>query len=588
MIKKFTTQGNKGRHDLDRKIITLLIFGFICALFLILIVNLSINTSSGIRANIAAEGFWAKAQKEAVFHLTNYIYSEDERDVENFHKVLRINLGAKNARLELVKKDYDYDVVYENLIASHNHPDDIPHIVDVFKRFLWVDEVQKAGAAWAEGDEKIEELILLANNIHESIARGENSQELRGEWASQLETLDHELTNIELAFSDAMGDFARTVNTGLRWSTIIFGLILLGLGIWLAFRFLKSAENWMETLKESEEKFRTLFQNSRDVLYKMNLKTQEYEYVSPGIKDMLGYETQEFLDGGPKWIYSNIHPQDQESMAKVIKRYENVEHKTFLPIVEFRLLDKSGNYKWVSNVRTLVKDENGKPDAIVGSVRDISEKKEQDKQLRESLKEKEILLQEIHHRVKNNLAIVSSLLELQKEGVSEEVQEMLSASQSRIKSIGKVHEKLYESTTLSEISMETYIRELAEEISKAYDSSQKKIDMQIDVEPYVMDINHAIPCGLVLNELINNSYKHGFSDLREGIIKVSLKKKGEGMELIVENNGQKLPDNFDPSQSKSLGMTLIQVLIKRFNGKLNIENDEWTRFCIYFEDEKII
>lgn len=588
MIKKFTTQGNKGRHDLDRKIITLLIFGFICALFLILIVNLSINTSSGIRANIAAEGFWAKAQKEAVFHLTNYIYSEDERDVENFHKVLRINLGAKNARLELVKKDYDYDVVYENLIASHNHPDDIPHIVDVFKRFLWVDEVQKAGAAWAEGDEKIEELILLANNIHESIARGENSQELRGEWASQLETLDHELTNIELAFSDAMGDFARTVNTALRWSTIIFGLILLGLGIWLAFRFLKSAENWMETLKESEEKFRTLFQNSRDVLYKMNLKTQEYEYVSPGIKDMLGYETQEFLDGGPKWIYSNIHPQDQESMAKVIKRYENVEHKTFLPIVEFRLLDKSGNYKWVSNVRTLVKDENGKPDAIVGSVRDISEKKEQDKQLRESLKEKEILLQEIHHRVKNNLAIVSSLLELQKEGVSEEVQEMLSASQSRIKSIGKVHEKLYESTTLSEISMETYIRELAEEISKAYDSSQKKIDMQIDVEPYVMDINHAIPCGLVLNELINNSYKHGFSDLREGIIKVSLKKKGEGMELIVENNGQKLPDNFDPSQSKSLGMTLIQVLIKRFNGKLNIENDEWTRFCIYFEDEKII
>ncbi|MEX0721662.1 MAG: histidine kinase dimerization/phosphoacceptor domain -containing protein [Balneolaceae bacterium] len=580
MLKK----GRKERLDVDKKFVTLLIFGLICALLLILLVNLSINTSSGIRANIAAEGFWTKAQKEAVIHLTNYIYSEDENDYENFHAVLRINNGLEVARLELQKEDFDYEIVFQSLVAGRNHPDDIPHIVNVFRRFHWVDEVEKAGNAWAKGDEKIKELSVLADKIRESIRIGDNSSDQRAEWSAELGKLDHELTDIELNFSDAMGDFARTVNTTLRWSTILLGLILLGLGIWLTLRFLKSAESWMQTLEESEERFRTLLKNSRDVIYKMNLKTQQYEYVSPAIKDMLGYETSEFLEGGPKWIYANIHPEDKESMERVIKRYEHIKKDNFLPVVEFRLKDKSGNYRWVSNVRTLVKDEQGEPAFIVGSVRDISEKKEQDDQLRESLNEKEILLQEIHHRVKNNLSIVSSLLELQKDGVSLEVQELLSASQSRIKSIAKVHEKLYKSATLSEIPMDVYITELAEEIANAYDSDKKEIEMQLDVVPFVMDINQAIPCGLILNELINNGYKHGFEGLEKGITRVSLKKKGEGMELKVENNGNKLPDNFDPSGSSSLGMTLILVLIKRFNGKLNIKSGEWTSFSIYFEN----
>ncbi|MEX2363039.1 MAG: histidine kinase dimerization/phosphoacceptor domain -containing protein, partial [Balneolaceae bacterium] len=551
-----------------------------------LLVNMSVSISTGIRAYVAGEGMWAKAQKESVIHLTNYIYTEDEYEFESFQSVLRINLGDKKARLEMVKDDPDIDVIFEGFLAGYNHPEDIPHMITVYQKFGWLSEVQKATDAWKSGDDKIEELISFADQIHQKINDGDVSIEQRISWAADLEVLDHELTEQEMIFAGSMGELARKVRGYLQWSTISLGLILIALGCWLTLRFLNSTKIWMRTLEESEDKFRTLFSNSRDVLYKMNLTTQQYEYVSPGIKNMLGYETEEFLAGGPKWIYSNIHPKDKESMARVMERYEHVKNDHFLPVVEFRLKDKFGKYKWVSNVRSLLKDKDGNPEAIVGSVRDISDKKMQDNQLRASLKEKEILLQEIHHRVKNNLTIVSSLLELQKDGVNEETKALLSASQSRIISIAKVHEKLYESTNLSEIQMDVYISELAEEIEKAYRSDKKNIEMELDIMPYVMEINQAIPCGLILNELINNGYKHGFSGRKEGIMRISLSKKGKGVELVVENNGNKLEEGFDPFESKSLGMTLVKVLIKRFEGEITVESGEWIRFCIYFEEPK--
>ena len=192
-------------------------------------------------------------------------------------------------------------------------------------------------------------------------------------------------------------------------------------------------------------------------------------------------------------------------------------------------------------------------------------------------------MQEIHHRVKNNLAIISSLLELQKDNVSEEVEALLSSSQSRIKSIAKVHEKLYESSTLSNIPLDTYIRELAEEIKKAYTSDKKDIELQLNVSPYEIDLDDAIPIGLILNELINNAFKHAFKGLDKGILYISLQGKGDGMELVVANDGNAIAKDFDPAESDSLGMTLIQVLIKRINGTLHIESEEWTKFTIQFE-----
>jgi len=574
----------EGKLDVDRKIIGVVSFGLLCALLLILMVNLSINTSSGVRAYIAGEAYWAKAQKEAGIHLSNYIITENPEEYKYFKSVLRVIEGYRIAREELQKENFDYEIVFEGFIAGKNHPEDVRDMVNLFRRFQDISHVKKAIEIWKSGDSKIEEFRSFAASIHSKIQNNSTvSDAQKTRWMEELEILDHELTDLEYSFSLAMGNMARLVNEIFWWTTITLGLILIFVGIWITSRFYRSTHIWTQALKESEQQLKNIFDNSKDVLYKLDLSTRKYVFVSPAVESMLGYDEELFADGGVKFILSIMHPEDRDRMSKVVEKYDNLEDGDFLPSTEFRLQDSSGNWKWVSNVRSLIRNEHGEPEAIIGAVRDISTQKEQEEKIKESLKEKELLLKEIHHRVKNNLAIISSLLELQKDGVNEDVQNILSSSQARIKSIAKVHEKLYESTTLSEIPLDTYIIEITEEIEKAYSSKEKEIEIIIDVHPITININSAIPIGLILNELINNAFKHSYKDYESGILKIKLQKSPEGIELLVESDGNKMDSNFDIAKSDSLGMTLIKVLVKRINGRLEIEQDDWTRFKIFFE-----
>lgn len=574
----------EGRLNIDRKILGVVSFGLLCALLLILTVNFSINTSSGVRAFASGEAYWAKAQKEAGVHLSNYILTENPDEYEHFISVLRVIEGDRVARKELQRENFDYDVVFQGFIAGKNHPDDINNMVNLFRRFQNISHVEEAIEIWEAGDKKIEEFKSFAASIHTEIQNNNTiSIAQKTRWMEQLEVLDHELTNLEYNFSLAMGNMARLVNEVFRWTTITLGLILILIGIWITSRFYRSTQIWTQALKKSEQQFKNILDNSKDVLYKLDLTTREYVFVSPAVESMLGYEIERFAEGGVNFILSIMHPEDRDHMSRVVEKYDNLEDGDFLPATEFRLQDSKGNWTWVSNVRSLIRNEHGEPEAIVGAVRDISTQKEQEEKIKESLNEKELLLKEIHHRVKNNLSIISSLLELQKEGVDEAIKEALSSSQARIKSIAKVHEKLYESTTLSEIPLDTYITEITDEIEKAYSSKEKEIEIIIDVDPITVNINNAIPIGLILNELINNAFKHSYKDYESGTLKIKLHKNTEGIVLLVESDGNKMDSNFDITKSDSLGMTLIEVLVKRINGRLEIEQDDWTRFKIMFE-----
>ena len=569
--------------DFDRKFIGLLIFASTCAILLIINVTLAISFASGLRGYVGGEGHWTKSQKESMIHLHRYILTENAQDYESFNSVLRVIMGDRRGREELKKDNYDYDVVFEGFRQGLNHPDDIPHMIRIFDWFHDFGPVKDAIEIWEEGDRKIDQMIEFGEHIHATIQQGDISYEQKIAWTKELNRLDHELTALELRFSESMDSMARLVNRIVKWATIILGLFIIGIGIWLTRRFYTSAKIWAETIKESENKFRNVLTNSQDILFKMNIKTKKYEYVSPALESMLGYDVEEFLEGGVDFILSNMHPEDKERIQKVVDEYQSINDREFLPTLEYRLQDAEGNWKWVSNTRNLVRDENGEPDAIVGTVRDISVRKEQDQQIKKSLEEKELLLQEIHHRVKNNLSIISSLLELQKDGMSEQVQQILSASQLRIKSIAKVHEKLYKSTNLSDTPLDVYVTELAEEIGRTYHSNKQTIEMQIDVLPLSVSINQAIPIGLIVNELINNAFKHAFHGKEEGTIIISIQEDSDHLRLEVKSNGNVLDKNFDPQNSDSLGMTLIQVLVRRIDGTLAINQDgEWSSFTIHF------
>lgn len=206
--------------------------------------------------------------------------------------------------------------------------------------------------------------------------------------------------------------------------------------------------------------------------------------------------------------------------------------------------------------------------------------------LQESLNDKEILLKEIHHRIKNNLAIMSGLFELQLEGVeNEETKKVLRDSQSRLKSMALVHDKLYQTSNLTDIQMSQYITELVRSLRNTFIGMNQEIDLEFDFDDISLDIEQAIPCGLLVNEIVVNAFKHAFNNRRSGVINISMKRHNGTIKLIIGDNGEGIPDDVDLKNSSSLGMMLIDTFKKQLGASMEISNTNGTQFSITFPTE---
>lgn len=212
--------------------------------------------------------------------------------------------------------------------------------------------------------------------------------------------------------------------------------------------------------------------------------------------------------------------------------------------------------------------------------------------LRESVKteaaarEKEILLREIHHRVKNNMQILTSLLRLQtRRANSDEMRTVLQESESRIRSMGLLHEKLYQSESVSSIDMNGYLRTLTNELLRVNTPAGKRREVNLSVRDVFLGMDTALPCGLIVTELVSNALKYAFQDRAEGTIYVSVSKEKDGeFNLIVWDNGVGIPDDFDISRSQSLGMKLVTMLTDQLNGKVSFSGQQGTRWEIKFRE----
>ncbi|MTI21967.1 tetratricopeptide repeat protein [Fulvivirga sp. RKSG066] len=203
--------------------------------------------------------------------------------------------------------------------------------------------------------------------------------------------------------------------------------------------------------------------------------------------------------------------------------------------------------------------------------------------------EKETLLKEIHHRVKNNLQVISSLLSMQTRGSKDvKVIDAVRESQSRVKTMALIHEKLYINDSLSRINMTEYMRQLSEFLVQTY-HSDKDIDLVIETEDILLDIDTAIPLGLITNELLSNALKYAFQDMKEGTIKLSLRKEEPGKyRLVVSDTGKGLVDDYDIANSKSLGLKLVNTLTRQLQGHLNIISQPGATFSISFKESAMV
>jgi len=230
----------------------------------------------------------------------------------------------------------------------------------------------------------------------------------------------------------------------------------------------------------------------------------------------------------------------------------------------------------------------GKVEAIYGIYRDITRRKQAEEKIKDSLKEKEMMLYEIHHRVKNNMQIILSLLRLQSQQVEDaQMREMFQESQNRIRSMALIHEKLYQSGDLSRVDIAGYVKKLGTHLVSVYSTEGAAIRLNVDIRDVYLDINRAIPLGLIVNELVTNAMKHGFKRKKSGEVSVRMKEERAGkkskFELAVSDTGEGVPEGFDFKQTESFGMQLVTDLVTQLEGNIEFNRkDQGTEFVIKF------
>ncbi|MEX2175127.1 MAG: histidine kinase dimerization/phosphoacceptor domain -containing protein [Pirellulaceae bacterium] len=221
---------------------------------------------------------------------------------------------------------------------------------------------------------------------------------------------------------------------------------------------------------------------------------------------------------------------------------------------------------------------------VLASIIDITERKRNEAVLLKSLREKDVLLREIHHRVKNNLQIITSLLRMQARGLAEPaLVQALRESQDRIRSMALIHEKLYKSEDLARVNIADYIRDLTASLFQSYGSQAQSVRRQVEVDAIEMNLDQALPCGLILNELLSNCLKHAFPDGQPGRIWLGVQARPDGRyRLFVRDDGVGFPPQFDPSQTSSLGLRLVRSLAEQLEGTLAYSGRDGASFEIVF------
>lgn len=293
-----------------------------------------------------------------------------------------------------------------------------------------------------------------------------------------------------------------------------------------------------------------------------------------------GYDPEELLSGSLAFG-SLIHPGDRERVAREVDVFAARGVDRFEQ--EYRFLGRGGKVCWVSDQTIAERNGEGQITHYQGIVIDITERKHAEERIKASLLEKEVLLKEIHHRVKNNLQVVSSLLYLQSQKLQDpEAQALFVESQNRICSMALAHEQLYRSQNLADISLADYVQNLVSHVQQAFMEPERKHECRVTIDDVTLDIEKVVPCGLLITELLSNVFKHAFPGARCGTIEVTLSRQDGRLLLSVADDGIGLPEGLDYRNAQTLGLQLVSALVEQLDGSLSVNKDAGTRFTIVF------
>jgi len=330
-------------------------------------------------------------------------------------------------------------------------------------------------------------------------------------------------------------------------------------------------------LKSSEERYRGLFYNLTDAIILVNEKNDILD-MNPASYKLFGLNNKSKKELN---LYDFISKKDiPNAKTKSKQLRENGEVKNF----EVNIIDAKGKHKTVELSSNAVYVE-GKFKGSRDILRDITEKKITNNELVQSLKEKEVLLKEVHHRVKNNLQVISSILNLQSTYINDEkTLSILRESQNRVKSMSFIHESLYRTKDFNNIDFSEYIERLSKNMVYSYQYSKNRILLKLDIDKVFLSLDISIPCGLIINELLSNALKYAFPENKKGKILISVKEaKKTRIEIKVEDDGVGFPKDIDIKKGESLGMLLVNTLVEQIDGNIKVRSKEGTKYLITFD-----
>lgn len=576
-IKSLYKKRYISKLNVDKKVVFILLVFILLVISLLISIVVSTNSLSALRGFASFQTNWTTARKDVTFNLVNYLRTQDQGYKTKVESSVFIIKDMEQIRIELKDENTDRELVIALLEKTHSVPADIGKMITTFENFHEFSEFKETVALWIESDSLIFELEGISNSAEKLINENSFTESEQEKLISRVIELDDELTVLQFKLSISLARGTELLNLVIICVIISLVVISIIVGSILSLRFLKSIRKWSEEIELSEQKYRSLFDQNPNAVFSLS-PIGKLINTNKVLEQLIGYTADEMKN-------STFQRFVDQSQAERVRKHFLLALKGRSQTYETQILKEDGSYisAEVTNLPIIV---DGEITGIYGVINDITHRKEAEQKIKDQLVEKTYLLSEVHDRVKNNLALVSTLVQLQQNEIEKENRgESFVNTVSRIRSMALVHERLYQNETFSSIRMDEYINDLIENIQLKGYQKIKKPRLELETSPVSLSIEQAIPTGLLLNEVLVNAFKYG-SDALDPVIKVNMFSVDGEVTIKVEDNGPGLPKNFELEKPETLGFRLVSVLLRQLKASFVINNDNGASFTFRYKIEK--
>ncbi|OAN64711.1 hypothetical protein A8B79_00775 [Balneola sp. EhC07] len=576
-IKSLYKKRYISKLNVDMKVVSILLVFIVLVISLLISIVVSTNSLSALRGFASFQTNWTTARKDVTFNLVNYLRTQDQSYKTKVESSVFLIKEMEQIRIELKDDNTDRELVRALLEKTHSVPADIGKMITTFENFHEFSEFKETVALWIESDSLIFELEGISNRAEKLINENSFTESEQEKLISRVIELDDELTVMQFKLSISLARGTELLNLVIICVIISLVVISIIVGSILSLRFLKSIRKWSEEIELSEQKYRSLFDQNPNAVFSVS-PVGKLINANKVLEQLIGYSADEMKN-------STFQRFVDETQVERVRKHFLLALKGRSQTYETQILKEDGSYisAEVTNLPIIV---DGEITGIYGVINDITHRKEAEQKIKDQLVEKTYLLSEVHDRVKNNLALVSTLVQLQQNEIEKENRgESFVNTVSRIRSMALVHERLYQNETFSSIRMDEYINDLIENIQLKGYQKIKKPRLELEASPVSLSIEQAIPTGLLLNEVLVNAFKYG-SDALDPVIKVNMFSVDGEVTIKVEDNGPGLPKNFELEKPETLGFRLVSVLLKQLKASFVINNDNGASFTFRYKIEK--